>query len=201
MGIFYNLRDLYNIDLTRAIIITIGLLIILGLTIWVSVIDLKKKSITFWKMLIVGFSILIIPIIGAFFCGCYLLKFILLLSIPIYIFFLFINIKFNNDKFIGKGDMDILYSIFSLMISYSIWLYITSDDKSVFAIRLGHAWYLLFLYLLIGGLIFILLTIINFVIRKVFLGQTFKELVRTQVPVIAMFIPACITMPLLVMVS
>lgn len=201
MGIFYNLRDLYNTDLTRAIIITIGLLIILGLTIWVSIIDLKKKSITFWKMLIVGFSILIIPIIGAFFCGCYLLKFILLLSIPIYIFFLFINVKFNNDKFIGKGDMDILYSIFSLMISYSIWLYITSDDKSVFAIRLGHAWYLLFLYLLIGGLIFILLTIINFVIRKVFLGQTFKELVRTQVPVIAMFIPACITMPLLVMVS
>ena len=201
MGIFYNLRDLYNTDLTRAIVITIGLLIILGLTIWVSIIDLKKKSITFWKMLIVGFSILIMPIVGAFFCGCYLLKFILLLSIPIYIFFLFINIKFNHDKFIGKGDMDILYSIFSLMISYSVWLYITSDDKSVFAIRLGHAWYLLFLYLLIGGLIFILLTIINFVIRNIFLKQTFKELVRTQVPVIAMFIPACITMPLLVMVS
>ena len=201
MGIFYTLGDLYSSNIIRAVVITAGLILILGLMLWVSFVDLIKKKITFWKLLITGLSIIIVPIIGAFFCGCYLLKYFLLFSIPIYALFLFINIKFNHDKFIGKGDMDILYSLFSIMITYSAWLYKISDDNTIFGIKVAHAWYLLFLYLLIGGLIFILLTIINFVIRRVFMNQTFKELVKTQVPVIAMFIPACILIPLMIMIS
>lgn len=201
MNIISTLLELYNDNLVRAIVITCCLLLIFSLLIWVSIIDIKRKTITFWKMLIVGFSIIISPIIGAFFCGCGLLKWILLISIPIYIFFLFINIKFNHDKFIGKADMDILYSIFSINIAYGIWLYIVSDNMTVFGIRFANIWYITFLYLVLGGLLFIFITIIIFIIKRIFLKKPFNNIMKTRLPVIIMFTPACIAVPLTIMLS
>ena len=198
-SLFENLIYLYETNLTRAIVITLCLAVILGLLLWVSIIDIKKHSIKFKYMLIASSSVIIMPFIASFFCGCYLLKWFLICALPLWIFFLFWNIKTNKDKFVGKADVDLLSAVISATIMYSLWIAVTTE---YYSIRIIHTWYSLFLYLLIGGICYVIFYLLTFLYKTLFKKQKFMELMKTtKVPVVPMFIPVSFMMAYTFMVS
>lgn len=201
MGIFYRLIDLFETDFTRAAVATAGILLLIGLLSWISIIDIKRKSITFWKMLVVGFAEIMVCFIGSFFCGCGILKWFILGSLPIWLFILFINVKFNKDRFIGKADIDLLSALFAELIVYSMWIYKVSANSQIAWVKISHVWYLSFLYLLIGALIFTGIVLAIFLIRKLVFKTSLKELVKSKVSVIPMFVPVSIAIPLIILLS
>ena len=197
---FDNLIYIYNSNPIRAIVVTVGLLIILGMLLWISVIDVKKHYIKFKYMLIASSSIIIVPFIASFFCRCRLLKWFILASFILWIFFLFFNIKFNKDKFVGKADVDLLSAVISENIMFSCWLWWTIDKYA--NIKIIHTWYSMFIYLLIGGIIYVAIYLIMFLYKILFKKKTIRELFKeTMVPVIPMFIPVCIMMSYIFMTS
>lgn len=198
---FDVLIELYNTDLPRAIAITISLVVIAGLVLWVSIIDIRRKSIAFWKMLIASFSTILGCFVASFFCGCKWLPIFIAAAIPVWIFLLFLNVKYNKDKFVGKADVDLLSALFSLCLCYSGWLLFVTDS-SVAAIRITHLWYTFFLYLLIGSLIFIAAFLVYFLIAAVLKKRDVKELFKSvKISVIPMILPAAIMVPYNIMVS
>lgn len=197
---FDNLIYLYENNLTRAIAVTVGLLIIIGMLLWVSIIDIQKHYIKFKCMLIASSSIIIIPFIASFFCGCKLLKWCILGSFILWFAFLFWNIVKNNDKFVGKADIDLLSALFSETIMFSVWQFIVNEEyPDLYIIK---TWYSLFTYLLIGGIFYVILYLLIFTYKKIVKKQKLMQMIKeTKVPVIPMFLPACIMMSYIFMTS
>lgn len=197
---FDNLIYLYENNLTRAIAVTIGLLIIIGMLLWVSIIDIQKHYIKFKYMLIASSSIIIIPFIASFFCGCKLLKWCILGSFILWFAFLFWNIVKNNDKFVGKADIDLLSALFSETIMFSVWQFIVNEEyPDLYIIK---TWYSLFTYLLIGGIFYVILYLLIFTYKKIVKKQKLIQMIKeTKVPVIPMFLPACVMMSYIFMTS
>lgn len=198
---FNELITMLSTDIVRAIIIIIGLCVILGLTIWISVIDIKDKAIEFWKMLVASSSTIIMPFIASFFCGCRLLKWFLLGSLVIWFLFLFINIKFNKDKIVGKADVDLLSAILAETIMFSVWTFITSENANAAWIKITAIWYNLLFFLLAGALLFLAVFMLIFIVNVIRKKNSFKNLRKMKVSVIPMFIPVSVMMPYLFMVS
>lgn len=182
--------------------LTIGSLsIIFLLLLWVSIIDIKKQSITFWKMLVASSSTILLPIVVSLFCGCKYLKWFLIGALFLWVFLLFINIKFNKDKFVGKADIDLLSALFAENVMFSLWMF-TVLDPNVVWIRITHAWYSFFLYLLLGSVVYIIIFLLVFLIKVILKKSTFKELIKgTKVSVIPMLMPISIMIPYMIMVS
>lgn len=198
---FDNLKILFESDLLRGVIVLLSVIIILGLMIWVSVIDMKKQSVTFWKMLVVSGSIIVLPIIGSIFCYCKYLKYFLIGAFILWIFLLFLNVKLNKDKFFGKADFDLLSALFSLCIMYSAWMYMVIDPQYVM-IKITSLWYSFFLYLLIGTLIYIGIYLIITTIKVIMGKTTFSKSFRgKKVSVLPMLIPAAVFVPYIILVS
>ena len=197
---FDNLIYLYENNLTRAIAVTIGLLIIIGMLLWISIIDIQKHYIKFKYMLIASSSIIIIPFIASFFCGCKLLKWCILCSFILWFAFLFCNIVKNNDKFVGKADIDLLSALFSETVMFSVWQFIVNKEyPDLYIIK---TWYSLFTYLLIGGIFYVILYLLIFTYKKIVKKQKLIQMIKeTKVPVIPMFLPACIMMSYIFMTS
>lgn len=197
---FDNLIYLYENNLTRAIAVTVGLLIIIGMLLWISIIDIQKHYIKFKYMLIASSSIIIIPFIASFFCGCKLLKWCILGSFILWFAFLFWNIVKNNDKFVGKADIDLLSALFSETIMFSVWQFIVNEEyPDLYIIK---TWYSLFTYLLIGGIFYVILYLLIFTYKKIVKKQKLIQMIKeTKVPVIPMFLPACIMMSYIFMTS
>ena len=200
IGMFDNLIYLYENNLTRAIAVTVGLLIIIGMLLWISIIDIQKHYIKFKYMLIASSSIIIIPFIASFFCGCILLKWCILGSFILWFAFLFWNIVKNNDKFVGKADIDLLSALFSETIMFSVWQFIVNEEyPDLYIIK---TWYSLFTYLLIGGIFYVILYLLIFTYKKIIKKQKLMQMIKeTKVPVIPMFLPACIMMSYIFMTS
>ena len=200
MEIFKELLSLKSENLLRFCIISIGFLVILGLLIWVSIIDIKKKSITFYKMLIASSSTIIIPFIASFFCGCPILKWFILGSLLLWVLFLFINIKFNKDKFIGKADIDLLSALFAECLMCSFWMYCVLDHTFVW-IKILNLWYGAVFYFIIGSLAYLVLFLLYFFVKSVILKRdSFLRLLKgTKISVIPMLIPISVMVPLTIM--
>ena len=148
--------DMFQINPARATAVLVSMLIVLSLLVWVSLIDLKRKSVTFWKILIASGSIIVTTLFVSLFYNCKALaslKWSLIYSIPLWFFILYLNIKFNYDRFIGKADVDLLSSIVSIGICYSSWLYKTFDPE-VSVIRILSFWYNILGYIILGALIY-----------------------------------------------
>ena len=197
---FKTLINLYSTNLPRAIMITISLIIILSLMIWVSIIDIKKKTITFWKMLIASSSTIIMPLLTSFTCGCPYLKYFLIGALVLWVMFLAFNILFNLEKTVGKADIDILSAIISDCIMVTLWLFIVVKQYSV--VKVTQLWYLFFFYLLLGSIIFIAITILITIIKCIINKNSsfLKELMHQKVPIIAMFIPLAVMIPYNIMI-
>lgn len=198
---FDNLFYLIETDPTRGYLTLGSMVIIFLFLLWVSIIDIKKQSITFWKMLVASFSVILMPLIVSFFCGCKDLKWFLMGAIVLWIFLLFLNVKFNKDRFVGKADIDLLSALFAENVMFCAWMFKVLDPNVVW-IRITHAWYSFFLYLLIGAIIYIILFLIAFTIKVIMKKATFKELIKgTKVSVIPMLMPISIMVPYMIMVS
>lgn len=199
---FDALIELFKTDVPRAAGISICLTIISALILWVSIIDIRRKKIVFWKMLVASSSTIIGCLIMSFFCGCKLLCLAMATAIPLWFLLLYLNIRFNKDKFIGKADIDLLSALVSICICYSVWLFMTSEP-SVAAIKMTHLWYSLFLYLLIGSLIYIAIFLVYFLISVViFKKHSIRELFKSvKISVIPMILPASIMIPYTIMLS
>ena len=201
---FSGLIELFNENIIRAVITTIGMIVILSLLCWVSIIDIKKKSVTFWKMIVVGASIILMPFIESFFTGCWLLPVCLFGALILWFVLLYLNVKFNKDKFVGKADVDLLMAVFSELVMYSIWMLLTID-LDIALIQINHLWYSAFLYLLIGSLIFMFVIFLIFFIKKFIMRRkdyTFRKLIKeTKVSVIPMLVPVCLIAPYMIMVK
>lgn len=196
---FNELIDMFEINPIRAYINTIGLIIIFALIIWVSLIDIKKKEVEFWKLLITSGMIIIIPIISSFFSENHSLKYFLFISLILWVLFLGLNIKFNNDKFIGKADIDILSSIFALLIMCSLYLLYNTDYYV--GIQIIHLWYLAFLYLLYGSLIFLVIIFIYTFIKSLITKQNMlNQLKGSKISMIPVLIPISILIPYNIMI-
>lgn len=197
---FESLRLLYSENLIRAIFATVGMVAIFGLLLWVSIIDVKKMSVTFWKMLVAGFSTIFFPIITSLFCGCWKLPVYLAAAIPLWFFLLYINIKFNLDRFIGKADIDLLSAILAEMIMYSIWMFRTLES-TIAAAQVMHFWYSGFLYLLLGSIAFVVIVSIIILIKFIKSGKKsfMKNVKDTRVSVIPMLMPVCLIIPYIIM--
>lgn len=197
--IFEELIKLYSDQPIRAVYITIGLLAIFSLLCWVSYIDIKKQSIKFKYMLIASASTIIVPFIGSFFCGCKLLKWFLLASIILWFFLLFLNIKFNKNKFVGKADIDLLSALFSETVMYSLWILYTTQQYP--GIRITYVWYSFFLYLLVGAIVYVAFYIVIFIYKKIRHKTGILLLIKTtRVPAIPMLIPISVMVPYILMI-
>lgn len=201
---FNAMISLFQTNTPRAIAILIAMIIVFCLLLWVSVIDIKKQSITFWKMLIASSSVIICPFIVSLFYTCEKLggmKWSIIFAIPIWFLFLFINIKKNKDKFMGKADIDLLSAIFSVGICYSYWLS-TVLEAEVVIIRITAFWYKILGFLLAGALIYLIIFVFLIFTRVISKRQTIKGLMKnTKISVIPMFMPAAVMVTFMILMS
>lgn len=197
---FENLIDLFNTNLPRAISTVISLIAILGTLVWISILDIKRKSVTFWKLLISGGLIIVGPLVTSLFCGCRLLPLFIIGSLVLWCVFLFLNIKYNHDKIVGKADIDLVTAPISLLIGYIIWMFKTIDSD-IAGVQVSALLYKAFGYFLIGALVFTIIVIISFVIKHFTNKETkLKTLFKkTKVSVIPMLAPFCLVVPYMVM--
>lgn len=194
---------MFSSNTIRASSITLSMLVVLGLLVWISLIDLKRQSVTFWKMLVASGSIIIFPIIISLFYRCDELKNIkwnLIYAIPIWFFILYFNIKFNHDRFIGKADVDLFSAIISVGTMHSVWLFrMLEFDAAI--MKVLSFWYKILSYTLLGALIYLII-FIPYIIRKMIKDKTtIREMFKqTKVSVIPMFIPVSVMTVFMVLV-
>lgn len=194
---FDNFIALFETDIVKAIYVAVGMLVVLALNIWVCAIDIKRQKIAFWKLLIAGGSTIIVTFIGSFLCDCPKLKWYLLLSIPIWIAILFINIKFNKAKIVGRGDIDIFSALISLTVAYSVWLYNVSQPE-IALINISYIWYNFFLTMLIGSVLVVSIYLIRAIILSIKNKQNIlKYIIGVKISVLLMFLPTSVVMPMI----
>ena len=198
---FNELFNLMSKHPLRGYGILASLVIIFLLLVWISFIDIKRKSITFWKMLIASSSVILLPLIMSLFCGCKYLKYFLAASLILWMIFLYLNVRYNKDKFVGKADIDLLSALFAVNLAFSGWLYAISNKNFVF-IQITNVWYSFFLYLTAGAIFYLVLFLFVFLFKVLFKKATFKQLIKsTKISVIPMLIPISIMIPYMIMVS
>ena len=201
---FDPLVNLFQTNAPRATAILITMVIVFCLLLWVSIIDVRRKTITFWKMLVASSSIILMPIIVSLFYTCEKLgtmKWSLMAAIPIWIFILFLNIKFNKDRFMGRADIDLLSAILSVGICYSYWLS-TVLEPEVVAIRITSFWYKSLGFLLVGALIYLAIFVFMVLTKVMMKKLTMKELMKsTKICIIPMFMPISVMVPYMILMS
>lgn len=178
------------------------LLVDLGLLIHISICDIKRKSVTFWKVLLTGSMLIIGPLVMSLFYNCEGLRDLKLFmprAFIYYIVLLYLNIKFNRDSFMGKADVDLLAAVASLGVAWSQWAF-SAYEAEVAAIRVTAFWYSVLGYLLVGALAYLVVFFI-FVLRLVTTGKkTIRELMHdTTISLIPMFVPVSLATTALVM--
>lgn len=201
IDIFSSLTPLFESNPFRAWFIVASMVIIAGLIIWVSIIDIKYKEIEFWKLLIVGGSTIILPIIESFICGCPWLKFFLIGSLVLWFLLLFLNIKFNDDSIFGRADVDIISALLSELIAVTIWMFLKSNGSDVANIAITGLWYNALFYLLVGAITFIVCFIIFFVIQVIRKKEFIKDLRYRKTSFLPILIPVSVMVPYLIMVQ
>ena len=201
---FNALQSLYQSNVPRAVAITIAMAIVFAFLLWVSIIDLKRRSVTFWKMLLASGSVILVPFIVSLFYTCEklgTLKWYIISAIPLWFLILYLNIKLNKDKFMGKADIDLLSAIFSVGLTYSVWLS-TVVDKSAIVIRITGFWYSVLGYLVIGAGIYLIVFIFLVVTKVATRRKTIKELIKdTRISIIPMFMPVSVMVPYIILAS
>lgn len=194
-----QLTSILQSNPNKGYLIIFNLVSIFLFMLWVSIIDIMKKSVTFWKILLASSTVIVMPFIYSLFCGCKYLKWFLIGAFILWIFFLFLNIKFNNERFIGKADLDFLSAIFAEGIAVSLWLFYI--DPNYAAIKVTQFWYISFLYLLIGSLILVFILILAVILRLIIgKNKNLRSFKGVKISILPMFIPVSIMVPFNIMI-
>jgi len=172
---------------------------VLVLMLWVSYLDLRYQSVTFWKMLVASGSMVLATLAATFTCKCSTLASMrgyLLLSLPIWCVLLWLNIRFNHDRFMGKADADLLSCAFSMGVTHSMWLHARAEDPAVFMVRITGFWYTFLGLILAGSLVYIAGLFIWTIwrMRKNGMGAI-RELKGMHMSILPMFIPLAVGLP------
>ena len=199
------ITEIYSTNQPRGIALILCAVIVTAMLIWVSIIDIKKMSITFWKMLLASSSIIIVPFIISLFYNCeklHTMRWYIIAALPLWLFLLYANIKLNRDKFMGKADIDLLSCIAAIGITYSYWLTTVLDDMSVAIIKITGFWYSTLGYLLLGALIYLVIFIFFVITKVITKKKTMKELLKdTRISIIPMFIPVSVAVQIMILAS
>lgn len=198
---FPSFNEYFNFTSLLGIVSIIIGLIMLGLLLWVSILDIKYKKVAFWKLLIAGFAIIMEPTLFHLTHSNWSLSFYLLGSIILFAFIIFLNLMFNNQKFVGKADIDILAAPISITAMYSLYLNFEGGDFANLGIL--YIWYQLVQIMAVGLVGVFALYIIFALIRNALKGEfsvvkLFVFMKGAKIPVVPMLVPACVLMPLMI---
>lgn len=196
--------EMVNTNPTRATAVTVIGVVVFAFMLWVSVIDVIHKSIVFWKMLISSSTIILGPTIISLFYTCNELKsmkWFLIMSIPVWFIMLYLNVRFNREKFIGKADLDLLSAVLSIGLTYSFWV-MHKLGSGAGLIKVTEFWYRTMSYLLMGCMVYIAVFIVvlsyKILIKKLTPGVVMKT---TKISVIPMFMPMAVAVPVMIACS
>ena len=129
------------------------------------------------------------------------MRWYLLKAIPLWFLMLYINIKTNKDKFMGKADVDLLSAIASIGIMYSMWL-TTVFEMDIAIIKITGFWYSTLGYLLLGALVYLVIFIFLLIIMVATKKRTIKQLLKdSRISIIPMFIPVSVMVPMMILAS
>ena len=197
---------MYATNAPRAIGILVLDAIVFGLLLWVSIIDIKKMSVTFYKMLLASGSTIACPLAISLFYWCDALtglKWYLMAAVPLWFLLLYWNIKRNRDKFMGRADVDLLTALLSEGVCYSLWL-LNSMDASAAMMHITAFWHRFAGYLAAGGLAFLVIVMVILGIKCIKSGgamSMFYAIKSTRISIIPMFMPVAVMIPLDIMLS
>lgn len=193
---FENLTE--SLTLFIPFVITMATLIILS--VYVTYRDFKVLKVKVWLLLL-------FPLIS--FLGVYVARAIhgtfqwyFLLAVPIYILIEIINVKWNNNKIIGQGDLDILGASIALAVPISIGLMnVTYDipiDIPIGSANTAHVMAFLgasLVWLLVGYLGTMAIFLAYYAIKKKRSGKKPEGgLRKSNVPIILGYIPLLLWM-------
>lgn len=197
------LIEIFNQSKFEFSIITLFCLTILFLICVCSYDDIMNQSIVFWKLFLTGLSTTLLPFIYVLIFGDYgfYQKLGYGLSVIIYIFLLYLNIRFNRDGFIGKGDIDIIAGPFALTIGATIWQVLQNGSSTLSIINLTYIWFNFAGYVTVGLVISFVVFSIWAIIKLLTKKLTVKTILKdTRIPMIPSLIVISIMMPYILMV-
>lgn len=190
-----------GLETSRVFAIVASEIIILGFFIFICVRDLMDKSVVFWQLLISGGLMILAPLVVNAIFGPKCLTSYLFASVPIWGILLFINIKFNKEKRIGKADIDIISCLFSICASLILWQFGLDQGNDYALISATGLLHGFIGYLLMGALVYILIFMIVFLIRLGLHRVSMSDLKKMKVPMLPMLIPAVYFMTMSVMTA
>lgn len=196
---FNQLMHIFSVTPLKGVYITLTSLIILGFSLWVSYDDLKSKQVYFWKMLLLGSSVVLTIAIYSLFSGNGW-KFIVTMvaGIPLYILFLYLNILFNKERWFGKADVDIVASYVTTGIMFSVWAF-WDKAHSQYMVSIPYIWSYISGSMAIGLIIGLVMFLINWEIMVLKKQRTWYTAIGTPIAALPMFVIPNVMIPLAVM--
>lgn len=196
---FNDFINLFSHNPIKAVYILLSLLWLLAVSINVSLDDVRKRKVVFWKMLIVGFSVILTTSFYSLFAGMgYKFIVFMFLSIPLYVLGLTLNIMFNNDHIMGKADVDIILSYLSVAAMFSAWSFF-DKAHSVFAIDAPYIWSMVFGSMAVGLIVGVVVFVLHFAFLVFKKKRIWIQLVKEPVPALPMFIVPTLVVPMSIM--
>lgn len=196
---FNDFINLFSHNPIKAVYILLSLLWLLIVSINVSLDDIRKRKVVFWKMLIVGFSVILTTSFYSLFSGMgYQFIVFMFFSIPLYVIGLALNIMFNNDRIMGKADVDIILSYLSVASMFSAWSFF-DKTHSIFAMDAPYVWSMVFGSMAVGLIVGVIVFVVHFAFLVVKKKRIWIQLVKEPVPALPMFIVPTLVVPMSIM--
>lgn len=190
----------YQANPSHVMAIAVWFIFQLVVLIWVSYWDIKKMSVTVWKMLLTSLASIVGPAIVICIFSSKELFICLFASIFIWMAIIWINVKCNKNAKIGQADIDLLAGPISVCIAATAYFLIFSDPL-IRWVCIAHLWSILFQYLFIGSLLYVIGFGSYFWVKAKFKHQSFfKSIKGVKISAIPMFIPVVLMLPLNVLV-
>lgn len=161
--------EAYTSNLGLYIPLTVAFVGMLAMTVLILYKDFKHMKVTQWMLLLFVLIGFIGVIVARAVTGCF--QWYFLLCIPIWFILNTLNTKLNHNKFIGQADVDIFAGTLALYVPIAIYIlsfnYDSDLDFSIKAIQLGGIAMDLTVWLLIGLILTIVVTLIKFAYAKI----------------------------------
>lgn len=188
-------------DLTLFIPFIITVVAVVGVGAYATYKDFKKLKVKVWLLLLMPLIAFTGVITARIINGTF--QWYFLLIIPVYVLLEYLNVKYNTNRFIGQGDVDILAASVALAVPIVIGLmnvtYPTVEGIDVPTTSANIAQVFSFFlsslaWLLVGYIGTLILFTIIFAIKRAIKGKSKTSLRKTKVPIILGYIPLLLWM-------
>lgn len=187
---FHNIYNWDKLGAGQLNIMLIFTTIVMLAYLYVIYLDLKSREMYFWVPFLAGNLNFILPGIALFFFGPRKVVLALLIGFVLWYIFLFLDAKFNKEKFIGRADMVILYAQVILSTIYILASRCELDamySSIVMFVNIEN----IMAAILLGLFLVVVVWSISILRRKLKNGTTFKEEAKgnNETPLTLAFIP------------